>query len=140
MVIVLPLFLERMSGLLPAEKKQDLLNALPQREPFKILYCLNCDNLLADFQEDLDYRSYGVRRSIISSSAGKKANSTPLTNYSQQVIMLYIIVSVTDSGFIGLILSSSWHIYRGIRCDFDTIRYIVFPERDAIGCQIWFSS
>jgi len=124
-----------MSGLLPAEKRQVLLNALPRREPFKIFYHLNCDNLLADFQEDWGYRYYGVRRSIISSSAGKKAKSTALTNYSKQVSVLYIIVSVTDSGFIGLILSSSWHIYRVICCDFDTLRYIVFPERDAMAVR-----
>jgi len=100
MVIALPLFLERMSGLLQAEKKQVSLNALPRRETFEMFYGLNCDNLFADFHEDLRFRFTGVRRSIISSFAGKKANSTELTNYSQQVSMLYIIVSVTDNGLI----------------------------------------
>jgi len=89
MVIALPIFLERMSGLLPAEKKQDLLNALSRREPFKILYPLNFGNHCGDFQEDLDFRLSEVCRSIISTFAGKKANSTPLTNYSQQVSMLF---------------------------------------------------
>jgi len=51
---------ERMSGLLPAEKKQVLLNGLPRREPFKILYRLNCDNLFTDFHEDLSYRNTGL--------------------------------------------------------------------------------
>jgi len=132
MVITLPLFLERISGLLPAEKKQVLLDALPRREPFKILYCLNFDNLCADFHENLDFRFSWVRRSIISSFAGKKANSLALTNYLQQVSMLYVIVSVTGNGLIELILSSSWHIYRVICCDFDTLRYSVIPERDAM--------
>ena len=120
MVIALPLFLERMSVLLPTEKKQDLLNALSRREPFKILYPLNFGNNCGDFQPDI--RLFEVCRSIIFSFAVKKTNSTPLTNYSQQVSMLYIIVSVTGNGHIELILSSSWHIYRVIWCEFDTIR------------------
>ena len=103
MVIALPLFLERMSALLPAEKKQVLLDALPEREPFKISYRLNFDNQCGDFQEDLDFNFSVVRRSIISSFAEKKANSLALTNYSQQVRMLYIIVSVTGNGLIELI-------------------------------------
>jgi len=114
MVIALLLFLERMSGLLPAEKKEVSLNALPRREPFEILYRLNCDNLCADFHENLNFRFLGVGSSIISSFVGKKASSTVLTNYSQQVSMLYIIVSVTGNGLIELVLSSSWHIYRVI--------------------------
>lgn len=76
---------ERMSALLPAEKKQVSLNILPRREPFEILYRLNCDNLCADFHEDLEFRfSWGVT-SIISRFAGKKANSIALTNYSQRI-------------------------------------------------------
>jgi hypothetical protein len=51
-----------------------------------------------------------------------------------------IIVSVTCSGLIELILSSSWHIYRVICCDFDTLRYSVFPKSDAMavrfGCHL----
>lgn len=76
---------ERMSALLPAEKKQVSLNVLPRREPFEILYRLNCDNLCADFHEDLDFRfSWGLT-SIISRFAGKKASSLALTNYSQRI-------------------------------------------------------
>ncbi|GFG34241.1 hypothetical protein Cfor_10688 [Coptotermes formosanus] len=76
---------ERMSGLLPAEKKQVSLNILPRREPFEILYRLNCDNLCADFHEDLEFRfSWGLT-SIISRFAGKKANSLALTNCSQRI-------------------------------------------------------
>jgi len=100
MVIAFLIFLERMSGLLPAEKKQVSLNVLPRREPFEILYRLNCDNLCADFHEDLSFRfSWGLT-SIICRFAGKRANSLALTNYSQQVSMLYIIVIVIGSGFI----------------------------------------
>ena len=83
MVIALPVFLERMSGLLPAEKEQALLNTLPRQEPFEILFHLNCDNLSANFHEDLKFRfSWGPYSK----------------NSSQQVSMLYIIVSVTGNG------------------------------------------
>jgi hypothetical protein len=135
MVIALPILLERMSGLLPAEKKQVLLDALSRRKPFKMQYPLNFGKHCGDFQMDLSVRPSEVRRSIISSFAGKKANSTPLTNYSQQVNILYIIVSVTGNGLIELILSSSWYIYRVICCDFDTLRYGVFPERDTMAVR-----
>jgi len=66
MVIALHVFLERMSGLLPAEKKQVLLNALSQRESFKILYHLNLDNHCGDFQEDfrLPEAECGIQRQI----------------------------------------------------------------------------
>jgi len=105
MVIALPIFLERMSGLLPAEKKQVLLHPLSRREPFKMQYPLN-----------------------FGKNCGDLSFSTPVTNYSQQVSILYIIVSVTGNGLIELILSSSWYIYRVICCDFDALRYSVIPE------------
>ena len=135
MIIALPLFLERISGLLPAGKKQILLDALLRREPFNILYRLNFTKLFTDFHEDFSFRFTEVRRSIISSFVGKKTNNTALTNYSQQVSMLYIIVSVTGKGLIELIVSSSWHIYRVTCCDFDTLRYSVIPERDAMAVR-----
>ncbi|XP_023718994.1 transmembrane GTPase Marf isoform X2 [Cryptotermes secundus] len=76
---------ERMSALLPADKKQVSLNVLPRREPFEILYRLNCDNLCADFHEDLEFRfSWGLT-SIISRFAGKKAPSLAITNYSHRI-------------------------------------------------------
>ena len=88
MVIVLCVFPEQISGLLPAEKKQVLLNTLPRREPFKILFRLNCDNLFADFHEDLNFRfSWGP-------------DGSDSKNSSLQVSILYIIVSVTGNGLI----------------------------------------
>ncbi|XP_023716314.1 transmembrane GTPase Marf isoform X3 [Cryptotermes secundus] len=76
---------ERMSVLLPADKKQVSLNVLSRREPFEILYRLNCENLCADFHEDLEFRfSWGLT-SIISRFAGKKADSLALTNYTQRI-------------------------------------------------------
>jgi mitofusin len=77
-----------MSALLPADKKQVSLNVLPRREPFEIFYRLNCENLCADFHEDLEFRfSWGLT-SIISRFAGKKANSLAIANYSQRVSTL----------------------------------------------------
>jgi mitofusin len=78
-----------MSVLLPADKKQVSLNVLPRREPFEILYRLNCENLCADFHEDLEFRFSWGFTSIISRFAGKKAGSLALTNYTQRVSMLY---------------------------------------------------
>jgi len=88
MVIALPVFLERMSGLLPAEKKQASLNTLPRREPFEILYRLNCDSLFTDFHENFDLKYLLIHFSSM------------FTNSSQQVSILYVIVSVTDNGLI----------------------------------------
>lgn len=50
---------ERMSSLLPQDKK--VLQLLPRREPFEVLYRLNCDNLCSDFREDLRFKfSFGI--------------------------------------------------------------------------------
>jgi mitofusin 2 len=47
--------------MLPAEKRQIGLNLIPRREPFEVLYRLNCDNLCADFVEDIEFRfSFGI--------------------------------------------------------------------------------
>lgn len=47
---------ERMEKLLPENHKVASNIILPRRQPFEILYRLNCDNLCADFQEDLEFR------------------------------------------------------------------------------------
>jgi len=52
---------ERVTSMLPAEKRQIGLNLIPRREPFEVLYRLNCDNLCADFVEDIEFRfSFGI--------------------------------------------------------------------------------
>ncbi|XP_069681371.1 transmembrane GTPase Marf-like [Periplaneta americana] len=73
---------ERMSALLP---KQVSHNVLPRREPFEILYRLNCDSLCGDFTEDLEFRFSWGFTSIICRFAGKRANSITLTNNSQMI-------------------------------------------------------
>lgn len=47
---------ERMQQLVPETHKVSNNVILPRRQPFEILYRLNCDNLCADFQEDLEFR------------------------------------------------------------------------------------
>ncbi|XP_023311777.1 transmembrane GTPase Marf-like [Anoplophora glabripennis] len=47
---------ERMNTLIPENHKAASTVILPRRQPFEILYRLNCDNLCADFQEDLEFR------------------------------------------------------------------------------------
>lgn len=48
-----------MSTLLPVEKR--VVHLLPRREPFEVLYRLNCDNLCSDFKEDISFKfSFGI--------------------------------------------------------------------------------
>ncbi|XP_055546798.1 transmembrane GTPase Marf isoform X1 [Wyeomyia smithii] len=53
---------DRMTALIPSEKIVVHTNHVVARnQPFEILYTLNCQNLCADFQEDLDFRfSWGI--------------------------------------------------------------------------------
>ncbi|XP_023021702.2 mitochondrial assembly regulatory factor [Leptinotarsa decemlineata] len=65
---------ERMEMLIPDKNKVASNVILPRRQPFEILYRLNCDNLCADFQEDLEFRfSWGIT-SLIQKYAGSGAN------------------------------------------------------------------
>ncbi|XP_058806833.1 transmembrane GTPase Marf isoform X2 [Phymastichus coffea] len=76
---------ERMSCLLPENKRQMSINVLPRREPFEILYRLNCDNLCADFHEDLEFRfSWGIT-ALINRFAGKQSHRLAITNAPQEI-------------------------------------------------------
>ncbi|XP_015605443.1 transmembrane GTPase Marf isoform X1 [Cephus cinctus] len=76
---------ERMSSLLPDTKKAMSVNILPRKEPFEILYRLNCDNLCADFHEDLEFRfSWGIT-ALISRFAGKQSQKLAVANYPQDI-------------------------------------------------------
>lgn len=87
--------IEKMSKLLPEDKKQMSFNILPRRQPFEILYRLNCDNLCADFHEDLEFRfSWGLS-AIINKFASKKSKRLPIANYPQDIPPS--IISPTDS-------------------------------------------
>ena len=75
----------RMASLLPENKKQLTGTMIPRREPFEILYRLNCDNLCADFHEDLEFRfSWGIT-ALINRFAGKQSNKIAIANYPQDV-------------------------------------------------------
>lgn len=76
---------DRMSNLLPEDKKQMTMNILPRREPFEILYRLNCDNLCADFHEDLEFRfSWGIT-AIINRFAGRQSKRLAIANYPESI-------------------------------------------------------
>ena len=86
---------ERMSCLLPDNKKQMSINILPRREPFEILYRLNCDNLCADFHEDLEFRfSWGIT-ALINRFAGKQSQRLAITNLPQEVSFIFTITIQT---------------------------------------------
>ncbi|XP_014208736.1 transmembrane GTPase Marf isoform X2 [Copidosoma floridanum] len=86
---------ERMSCLLPENKRQITMNVLPRREPFEILYRLNCENLCADFHEDLEFRfSWGIT-ALISRFAGKKGQKMAIMNAPQEIPQS--LVSPADS-------------------------------------------
>ncbi|KAJ8917827.1 hypothetical protein NQ315_010736 [Exocentrus adspersus] len=71
---------ERMDVLIPENRKAASNIILPRRQPFEILYRLNCDNLCADFQEDLEFRfSWGIT-TLIQRFAGSGANFLALKN------------------------------------------------------------
>ncbi|XP_012270307.1 transmembrane GTPase Marf [Orussus abietinus] len=85
---------ERMATLLPENKRQLSLNILPRREPFEILYRLNCDNLCADFHEDLEFRfSWGIT-ALISRFAGQQGQRVAIANYHE---IPSALTSPTDS-------------------------------------------
>jgi len=75
------MFSERMASLLPAEKQSVSLAVLPRREPFEILYRLNCDNLCADFHEDLEFRfSWGIT-ALVYRFLGSSGHKVNINNY-----------------------------------------------------------
>ncbi|CAG9783430.1 unnamed protein product [Diatraea saccharalis] len=72
---------ERMYSILPSHKRGAAAAVIvPHQQPFEVLYRLNCDNLCADFHEDLSFRfSYGIT-ALIQRFQGKHANRIALKN------------------------------------------------------------
>lgn len=87
---------ERVTSMLPPEKKQLGLGMVPRREPFEVLYRLNCDNLCADFQEDIDFRfSFGMT-ALIQRFMGSKGQVAPwmiANNYAESVPSYSVILN-----------------------------------------------
>uniref|UniRef100_A0A1B6E5A2 Dynamin-type G domain-containing protein n=1 Tax=Clastoptera arizonana TaxID=38151 RepID=A0A1B6E5A2_9HEMI len=76
---------ERMVNLLHNDKKLLPVTVFPRREPFEVLYRLNCDNLCADFKEKLDFRfSWGIM-SLIARFMNRNSKKPAITNYSNQM-------------------------------------------------------
>lgn len=72
---------ERMEKLIPENNLIATNVILPRRQPFEILYRLNCDNLCADFQEDLEFRfSWGITSLIQRFSGSGGSNYLTLKN------------------------------------------------------------
>ncbi|XP_072380072.1 transmembrane GTPase Marf [Diabrotica undecimpunctata] len=87
---------ERMEALIPESHKMASSVVLPRRQPFEILYRLNCDNLCADFQEDLEFRfSWGLT-SLIQKYAGSGANFLALRNKRESPTSTHIPSTPTD--------------------------------------------
>ncbi|XP_059061755.1 transmembrane GTPase Marf [Achroia grisella] len=75
---------DRMYNILPSHKRAAAAACMvPHQQPFEVLYRLNCDNLCADFQEDLRFRfSYGIT-ALIQRFNGKNTNKIALKNPPQ---------------------------------------------------------
>lgn len=90
-----------MYNILPAHKRAAAANYIvPHQQPFEVLYRLNCDNLCADFQEDLSFRfSYGIT-ALIQRFQGKNTNRIALKNPPQYTpvwwIYLFIVFEVVE--------------------------------------------
>lgn len=82
-----------MSALLPDTRRHLPNSVVPRREPFEILYRLNCDNLCADFQEDLEFKfSWGITALITRFVSKGQTNKIAIANYPHAVSHLVRIV------------------------------------------------
>lgn len=110
---------ERMYNILPMNKRAAAANyMMPHQQPFEVLYRLNCDNLCADFQEDLSFRfSYGIT-AMIQRFQGKNANRIALKNptpYNQIPASISSIPQSSElvrsnpgNGLLGAFSSEEW--------------------------------
>lgn len=61
---------------------------LPRRQPFEILYRLNCDNLCADFHEDLEFRfSWGITSLVQRFTTSRVCHRLALKDGSSQRVI-----------------------------------------------------
>ncbi|CAB3234736.1 unnamed protein product [Arctia plantaginis] len=89
---------DRMYNILPIHKRAAAASyIMPHQQPFEVLYRLNCDNLCADFQEDLSFRfSYGIT-ALIQRFQGKNTNKIALKNPPQYTSIPPSVSSVPSS-------------------------------------------
>lgn len=76
---------DRMHSLIPTERiKQQSKQILTRTHPFEMFYTLNCQNLCADFQEDLDFKfSWGIT-AMIQRFTGKVKPKSKVVLYNRQ--------------------------------------------------------
>ncbi|XP_049866737.1 transmembrane GTPase Marf [Pectinophora gossypiella] len=89
---------ERMYNILPLHKRAAAASYIvPHQQPFEVLYRLNCDNLCADFTEDLSFRfSYGLT-ALIQRFHGKNSNKIALKNPPQYTQIPPSVSSIPSS-------------------------------------------
>jgi mitofusin len=75
---------ERLTSLLPEEGKQQAVNLLPAHD-FEVAYRLDCRNLCADFQEDIEFKfSLGIT-ALMNRFLGPRGTKSVLMGYSDRV-------------------------------------------------------
>ena len=84
------MFTDRMVPLLPQEAHAHVINSVPNKE-FEVAYRLDCRNLCADFQEDIEFRfSLGIT-SLMYRFLGAKGTRQAIMGYSDAVSFNKII-------------------------------------------------
>ncbi|XP_049695006.2 transmembrane GTPase Marf isoform X2 [Helicoverpa armigera] len=89
---------DRMYNILPMHKRAAAASyIIPHQQPFEVLYRLNCDNLCADFTEDLSFRfSYGIT-ALIQRFQGKHSSKIALKNPPQYTQIPPSVSSIPSS-------------------------------------------
>lgn len=76
---------KRMVALLAPENQQMATNLLPRREPFEVLYRLDCENLCQDFREDITFKFSLGLVSLVKSFMGRAASKLLNTNHVESI-------------------------------------------------------
>lgn len=107
--------LKRMEALIPEAQRRAAGNAgvaslLQSRRPFELLYRLNCDNLCADFHEDLDFRfTWGITALIQRYCSGKRQQAIKNGQIDRGIEPNTSVVAVNDVNSINS-LADEWSI------------------------------
>lgn len=77
---------DRMTALIPSDKViTHTHHVVARNQPFEMLYTLNCQNLCADFQEDLEFRfSWGITAFIARFNGKMRANNKKAITHNRQ--------------------------------------------------------
>lgn len=87
----------RMLALLGSEKRELAATLLPRREPFEVLYRLNCENLCADFQEDIEFKFSLGLVALVQRLMGKASNRILNTRHKESVPRSIPLTPLTPS-------------------------------------------